>query len=467
MKKYLILSAVLGAITYGAFPLAGLAVDEMSPELRIFDNGLNQTGSFNVFDGKFSGGSDVAVADTDGDGEDEIIVAAGKGGGPMVQVWEADGTLVSQFFVYDQNIHTGIKVTAGDLNKDGKAEIITGTEYGGGPHVRVFDANGNAQFTPGFFAFDQSFRGGVDVAVGDFNGDGRNEIAASAGPSGAPHVRIFNKKGNWIGTEFRPFASDNKGGVALEVANVDGGKDDELVTSIFSAGEGWVKVYKNNGQVLGEWKNFNGLYTGVSVAAGDVDNDGQDEIAVTPRQNAGPQVQFYEGHGLLNTQFFAYNSDFRGGVRMASGDLDGDGTDEFVTVPGKNRAAGRADLVRYIETDISEQTTRVYEYGEMIREFKVSTGIDKYPTPVGEYAVLQRIYIKDYEWTYGPEHPDNYDLKDVKWNLRYNGPFFLHYAYWHNNFGTKMSHGCTNIDATNSEWLYNWAKVGDVVINKE
>ncbi|MDP3970281.1 MAG: L,D-transpeptidase family protein [bacterium] len=460
MKKYLFPLVFLAFLPFSAF-----AVDEMNPEVHIFDNNLNQTNSFTVFDGQFKGGSDVALADVDGDGADEIIVAAGRGGGPMVQIWEADGRLISQFFVYEEYIHTGIKVAAGDLDGDGKAEIVTGTEFGGGPHVRVFDASGNVQYTPGFFAFDQAFRGGVDITVGDFSGNGRAEIAASAGPSGAPHVRLFDRFGNYLGADFRPFADDNRGGVALATANVDGGDDDELVMSIQAAGEGWVKVYKKDGTIVGEWKNFDGLYTGVTIGAGDVDGDGKDEIAVTPRHNAGPQVVFFEGYGQQLSNFFAYNDDFRGGLRIAGGDLDGDGTDEFVTVPGKNRSQGRADFIRYIETDISDQTTRVYEYGELIREFRVSTGIARYPTPLGEYKVTQKIYNKDYTWNYGENHPDNYDLKDVKWNLRYNGPFHLHYAYWHNNFGHPMSHGCTNIDRWNAEWLYNWANVGDPVIN--
>ncbi|MBI2415767.1 MAG: L,D-transpeptidase family protein [Candidatus Kerfeldbacteria bacterium] len=464
MKKAIIVSV----ITTACLPIAALAVDSMNPEVRVFNANFEQTASFTALDGKFQGGTDVAVADITGDGQAEIIVAASRGGGPLVQVYQADGQLLNQFFAYDQNLRAGVKVAAGDLNKDGKAEIITGVEAGGGPQIRIFNGAGQPQFTGGFFAFDSSFRGGVDVTVGDFNGDGTVEIAAAAGPGGSPHVRLFNKKGNFIGTEFRPFAADNHGGVSLATANVDGGADDELVMSIHSAGEGWVKVYKNNGQIIGEWKNFPGLYSGVVVAAGDVDADGFDEIAVSPRQSAGPQVLFFEGHGqLMNTGFFAYPSDFRGGVRIAGGDTNGDGVDEWVTVPGKNRAQGRADLVRYIETDISEQTTRVYEYGELVRKFKVSTGIVRYPTPIGQWQVLQKIYNKDYEWTYGPDHPDNYNIKNVKWNLRYNGPLYLHYAYWHNNFGYRMSHGCTNIDRVNAEWLYNWAQVGDVVINKD
>lgn len=448
-------------------PSITLAYDTMAPEVRVFDRDFNQVSSFNALNGTFDGGMDVAVGDVDGDGDDEIVIAAGRSGGPMVQVFQGDGTLIAQWFAYSESLRTGVKVAVGDLDADGKAEIVTGVGAGGGPQVRVFNADGTSKFGNGWFAFDSSFRGGCDVTVGDFNGDGKAEIAAAAGPGGSPHVRMFSRKGRFLGTEFRPFADDNTGGVSLATANVDGGDDDELVMAIQSAGEAWVKTYKNDGTIVGEWKSFADLYSGLAIGAGDVTGDGKDEIAVTPRQSAGPHVLWYKGNGhSTGDSFFAYAEDFRGGLNIATGDIDGDDQLDIITVPGKNRAAGRVDLVRYIDVDLSEQTTRVYEYGEQVREFLVSTGVAKYPTEQGEFSVERKVYNKDYKWSYGENHPDNYDLKNVKWNLLFNpgGRQYLHYAYWHNNFGHVMSHGCVNINATNAEWLYNWAQVGDPVV---
>lgn len=459
MKRY-----ILSALVSLMLPASTLAVDSLAPQVNIFNDELKQTGTFLALDGKNDNGLDVAVADVTGDRKAEIIVAAGRGSEPLIQVYGADGKLLSQFYAYDKSLKSGVHIVAADLDKDRKAEIVTVPAYGGGPQVKVFDMKGQTKFTSGFFAFDETFRGGADIAVGDFDGDRKREIAVAAGASGAPHVRIFSKEGVFLGTEFRPFADDNTGGVALATANVDGGKDDELVMAINAAGEGWVKVYKNNGQIVGQWKAFAGLYTGVNVGAGDVDGDGKDEIAVTPRQNAGPQVMFYEGHSAWDKGFFAYNNDFRGGVNIAAGDLNGDKKDDWVTVPGKNRAAGRADLVRYVDVDLSEQRTRVYEYGELVREFLISSGVARYPSPQGEFAISQKVYNKRYKHHYPDRPQDDYDLANVKWNMRFNGPYFLHYAYWHNNFGHPMSHGCINIDAANAEWLYNWSRVGDSVI---
>ncbi|MFA5135603.1 MAG: S8 family peptidase, partial [Patescibacteria group bacterium] len=66
--------------------------------------------------------------------------------------------------------------------------IIAGAGYTGGPHVRIFDAGGNRSVQ--FFAYAESFRGGVNVAAGDVDGDGIEEIIAGAGTGGGPHIRI-------------------------------------------------------------------------------------------------------------------------------------------------------------------------------------------------------------------------------------------------------------------------------------
>ena len=68
-------------------------------------------------------------------------------------------------------------------SNDGSVEIVTGTENGGGPQLRIFNKDGNL-IHPGFFAYDTKFRGGVNVAIGDLNGDNVNEIIAGAGVGG-------------------------------------------------------------------------------------------------------------------------------------------------------------------------------------------------------------------------------------------------------------------------------------------
>src|SRR3989344_6020069 len=73
---------------------------------------------------------------------------------------------------------------------------------------------------------------------------------------------------------------------------------------------------------------------GVNVAVGDTDGDGKAEIVVGAGAGGGPQVRVFNRDGKLLQQFFAYNTKFLGGVYVAVGDLEGDGSAEIITTPG-------------------------------------------------------------------------------------------------------------------------------------
>ena len=52
----------------------------------------------------------------------------------------------------------------------------------------------------------------------------------------------------------------------------------------------------------------------------------------------------------------------------------------------------------------------------------------------------------------------------IKWNLRFKPRYYIHTAYWHNNFGHRMSHGCINTREADAEWIYHWAEIGTPVV---
>ena len=74
-------------------------------------------------------------------------------------------------------------VAAGDFNGDGMTDVITGAGPGGGPHVRVISGAALSELAS-FYAYDPVFAGGVSVAVGDLDGDGRVDIITGAGSGG-------------------------------------------------------------------------------------------------------------------------------------------------------------------------------------------------------------------------------------------------------------------------------------------
>ncbi len=106
-----------------------------------------------------------------------------------------------------------------------------------------------------------------------------------------------------------------------------------------------------------------------------------------------------------------------------------------------------------IEVDLSEQRLRYYGDGKLIDSFPISSGTRKHPSPVGTFAVKSKIPVKRYV---GP----GYDLPNTKWNLNFFAGYYIHGAYWHNNFGTPMSHGCINVSYRDMSQLYAFADTG-------
>jgi len=245
----------------------------MGALIRVFDGRIGNRfrgplASFLAYPGFFRGGVFVAAGDVNGDGRADIIVGLDNGAPPLVRVFDGKtGKTLQSFFAYSPLFTGGVRVAAGDVNGDGKADIITAAGPGGGPQVKVFSGT-NLDLLQSFFAYDQAFTGGVYVAAGDVNGDGRADIITGAGPGGGPHVKVFD-------------------GASLQ-----------LLQSFFAFDA-----------------NFQG---GVRVAAGDVNGDGFADIITGAGPGGSPHVKVFDSHTLdLLHSFFAYEPNFTGGVFVA------------------------------------------------------------------------------------------------------------------------------------------------------
>ena len=138
-------------------------------------------------------------------------------------------------------------VAAGDVNGDGRADVICGTGPGGAPRVLAFDGL-TFKVLHDFYAFDEADRGGVSIGSGDVNGDGAADLIVGSGVGEAPQVRVFS------GPDLTPLAD-------FQVPWLSGGK---------SAGGG------------------------VHVAATDLDGDGVSDVLVGQAAGASPVVTGYK-----------------------------------------------------------------------------------------------------------------------------------------------------------------------------
>ena len=135
-------------------------------------------------------------------------------------------------------------------------------------------------------------------------------------------------------------------------------------------------------------------------------------------------------------------------------------TSEYVPLPTspapKPAVASSGNGTRWIDVDLTNQRVYAYEGDTVVNSFIVSTGMWLTPTVTGQY----NIYIK---YRSNKMSGPGYYLPDVPYIMYFYGSYGLHGTYWHNNFGTPMSHGCVNLSIPDAGWLYNWASVGTLV----
>ena len=271
------------------------------PRVKIVDPATGaDVAEVQAYEDSFRGGVRTALGDVTGDGVKDLVIAPGVGGGPRIQIIDgATGKQLADFFVYEPSFAGGLYVSVGDVNNDGRGDIITGTGNGGGPRVRVLDgATLGATVLEDFFAYEDSFRGGVLVSSGDVNGDGKDDIITGTGVGGGPRVIAFDTSGAVLQNFF---------------------------------------AYEDS---------FRG---GVLVSSGDIDGDGKDDIITGTGPGGGPVVRVVSGADLRELRrFLADDSTFRGGVRVDAGDVNGDGRDDVIT---RTRHGGRDDVRMFDDND--------------------------------------------------------------------------------------------------------------------
>jgi subtilisin family serine protease len=286
-------------------------------KIKVMDDDNNLRSEFLAYGENFRGGVNIATGDLNGDGSMEIITGAGTGGGPHVRVFNKYGDLKSQFFAYDPRFRGGARVSVADINGDGRDEIITGAGAGGGPHVRVFDISGSVKQE--FFAYHPDFRGGIYVAGGDINGDGRDEIITGAGAGGGPHVRIFNASADVLG-QFFAYDENFRGGVRIAVGNIDKegvGNKKEIITAPGKGGGPHIRIFNANSELKGQFFAYNKNFrAGVQVGAGDINKDGRDEIITGAGAGGGPHVRVFGSDGSVINSLYGFDKDFTGGVNV-------------------------------------------------------------------------------------------------------------------------------------------------------
>lgn len=136
-------------------------------------------------------------------------------------------------------------------------------------------------------------------------------------------------------------------------------------------------------------------------------------------------------------------------------------TVDLTKIEPKTKVLGEAILTgeKHIYVDLTSQTLTAYQGDTLFMTALVSTG-KWHPTPTGDFTIWEN--LKATRMT-GGMGADFYDLPNVPYVMFFSGPnaaagsgFSLHGAYWHDNFGHPMSHGCVNMRIVDAQKLYDW-----------
>lgn len=276
------------------------------PEVMVFDGDFNRLNSFSAYNTWETDGVRIGYLSA-GSSVGSVVVAPGKGAAPRVRLYTSTGILMQEFMAYAPTFKGGVQLTTGDVVGDEQDDIIVAPESSGGPHIRIFNKLGELQSQ--FFAHDKDYRGGLQIAAGDVNKDGKDEIIVALGQGHAPLVKVFTSSG-------------------------------ELLSEFLAYGE-----------------NFRG---GINLAAADVTGDGFDNIITGARKTGGPHIRIFNMKGSVQQQFFAYNKAYRDGVFVSTSDIDRDGVSEIII----SNQTGRSDVKIFSASGIVK---KVFSLGDRLK----------------------------------------------------------------------------------------------------
>lgn len=243
-------------------------------------------------------------------GEPDYLAVAPRQRVRTIRVITSAGKEVASFAPYSKTVIDGVNVASADLDGDGRSELLVAPRSGRLP-LRVFSVAG--KLLREVYPFGRNYRDGLSVAVAE---EATEPLIIVGRLTGPPTVRVLSKRGAYL-RQFSAFSKRATHGVNVAAGDVNGDGSDELVVTR-ATGSAEVRVYSLQKKRLRRFSVFSKSFErGLQVATGDYDGDGRQEILTVPA-NGAAQVQVHSFEGKLIKRFFALPKSFRGGASLAS-----------------------------------------------------------------------------------------------------------------------------------------------------
>jgi hypothetical protein len=257
--------------------------------LRIFDAVTHRLRRVLApFGASYAGPLSVALGDLNGDHVPDFAVADRAGTVKLLN--GKTGSLIATLSV------RGSSVALGDVTGDGRADLVVGNGPGPPAQVKVFDGRTRRLLTT-LVPFGASFRGGVSVAAGDVNGDGHADVIVGSGPGQPAQVQVFDGATGALLETLTPFGTSFTGGVAVAAGDVDGDGKADVIVGSGSGITAVVRVFRDATRTrLWSFDAFAPTFTGgVAVAVADLNHDGRADVVIGAGEGGGSQMKALDG----------------------------------------------------------------------------------------------------------------------------------------------------------------------------
>ncbi len=289
--------------------------DSQGHQVQLLDTASRRTlFAFDPFPG-YTGSVRVATGDLNGDSIPDLVTTVGPGGPPHIRAFDGQtGALLASFYAYDASLRSGLSVTTGDINGDGRAEIIVCPAENAPAHVKVFSVSG--QVRASYYAFAPGFVGGGTVAAGDVDGDGRAEIMVAAGHGGHGNIAVFGGPALTRLSSFYAFGPTFGADVSITAGDFNGDGDAEVAVGMGVGAPPIVSVFAplDPTPLLTFRAYAPGYQGGISLATVD-SGRGHEELVTASSIAAAPDLRLFDAtSGTILDSLPLYEVGFRHGV---------------------------------------------------------------------------------------------------------------------------------------------------------